>query len=114
MNDEWKPFENGTTVGERGSEEGAIAEDYEHALGARITLEQGAEHAPFTITCGIYGWMVHTRFFGSDAEAKAQLTAMKSALVRILDAIPLESDPRVDEKADEVTRLIRRFVEEFP
>jgi hypothetical protein len=48
-----------------GSEGGTIVLDEEHGLGARITLEKDGAIAPFTITCGIYGWMAHTRFFSN-------------------------------------------------
>lgn len=57
----WIPFENGTTVGTTGSEGGTILRDELHPDGARITLERTASQ--FAITCGVYGWMVHTRFF---------------------------------------------------
>ena len=56
---DWLPFENGTTIGATGSEGGVILRDELHPHGARITLEQTS--TGFAITCGIYGWMVHTR-----------------------------------------------------
>jgi hypothetical protein len=37
-------------------------------LTARITLERDG-HQPFAITCGSYGWMVHTSFFSGEEEA---------------------------------------------
>ena len=61
----WQPFENGGTLGQIGSEEGIIVHDEEHSLGARISLERDTIVAPFAITCGIYGWMLHTRYFSS-------------------------------------------------
>jgi hypothetical protein len=57
----WHSFENGGTLGQAGSEEGTILRDEEHPLGARISLERDCRVAPFAITCGIYGWMLHTR-----------------------------------------------------
>src|SRR5262249_53589230 len=66
----WGPFDGGATVGQRGSEDGAIVRDDEHDLGARITLERGCAHCPVAVTCGIYGWFFHTRFLGSEAEAE--------------------------------------------
>jgi hypothetical protein len=40
----WQPFDNGATVGQRGSEDGVTLRDEEHDLGARITLERDAAH----------------------------------------------------------------------
>jgi hypothetical protein len=57
----WLPLENGGTLGQTGSEEGTIVRDQEHPLGARISLERDCRVAPFAITFGIYGWMLHTR-----------------------------------------------------
>ena len=76
----WRSYENGKTVGKQGSEDGTIFRDEEHVEGSRITLERGGHVAPFAITCGIYGWMAHTRFFGSETEAQSEFDAMKEAL----------------------------------
>jgi hypothetical protein len=106
----WQPFENGTTLGTRGSERGETIRDEEHALGARITLEQNTNTAPFAITCGIYGWMAHTRFFGNEPEAIAEYEKMKSAISEIVKPFsdPVYSDPRATVGA------IEAFIESFP
>jgi len=69
IKDDWKPFGSEPKASSeyaadvlRGSEGGVIVRDEEHALGARITLETGCGIAPYAITCGIYGWMMHTCF----------------------------------------------------
>ncbi len=82
----WQPLENGATIGQSGSEEGFIVRDEEHSLGARITLERAARIAPFAITCGIYGWMMHTRYFSSEPEANSQYGLMKISLSELLEA----------------------------
>ncbi len=82
----WHPFEDGSTIGLPGSEEGVVIRDEEHSLGARITLERAASVAPFAITCGIYGWMMHTCFLGSEAEAESQYDRMRSSLSALLEA----------------------------
>ena len=69
---DWYTFNRGATLGTEGSERGVIVTDEEHALGARLTLERGTQTAPFAITCGVYGWLVHTRFFPSETEANAE------------------------------------------
>lgn len=70
MVDLWNACSDGKTVGQDGSEEGAIVLDEEHTDGARITLERDSKTAPAAITCGVYGWMVHTRFFADESEAR--------------------------------------------
>jgi hypothetical protein len=97
-----------------GSEGGSVIVDDEHGLGARITLEKDGAIAPFAITCGIYGWMVHTRFFSSLDEAMRAYEAMKPELATILEAIPPTSDPEVDEKSARVSKAISDFVDRFP
>jgi len=104
----WNAFDNGKTIGQRGSESGRIIRDEEHTDGARITLERDGQTAPFAITCGIYGWMVHTRFFGAESEAQSAFESMRPELTRILSTIPLTADPEV------VSKSISDFVERFP
>ena len=81
--------------------------DEEHSAGARITLEQGGDVAPWSITCGVYGLMFHTRFFANRLTADGEYTAMKSALAAIMS----ELDP-----ADlaGLARLAGDFVDRFP
>jgi hypothetical protein len=84
--DDWQPFQNGETVGQQGTENGTVVLDEEHPSGARICLERGGR-APVAITCGVYGWMVHTRFLMEDDEANDAMRAMK------VDLAALASDP---------------------
>ena len=109
---EWYPFDGGQTVGQLGLEGGIILRDEEHMDGARITLERGGR-APFSITCGVYGWMVHTRFFSDESEARTEFESMKVALARILDIIPLVEEAD-DEKLAAVSDAISNFIERFP
>jgi len=112
----WRQFEDedGGTIGRRGSEDGIILRDEEHDAGARITLERecGARRIPFAITCGIYGWFVHTRFLGPEAEV--EFPAMQEGLAAILDIIPYKNDPDVDAKMISVGDAVRAFVDRFP
>lgn len=110
----WASIEDGRTLGTVGSEGGQILIDEEHELGARITLEEGGGTAPFAITCGIYGTMVHTRFFDSREEAEAEMNRMKEALEQILMSEPDGDDPERAQKMQTVYDAISRFVEEFP
>jgi hypothetical protein len=75
--DRWIPFENGETVGQRGSEDGLILLDDEYPGCARITLERDA-----------VGWIVHTHFLSSENESRKAFDAMKLEINRIVDLIP--------------------------
>lgn len=106
----WYPFENGATLGQKGSEEGIIFRDEEHPLEARITLERDARTAPFAITCGIYGCMMHTRFFSLENEATSQYDEMKIALAVLL-LTEIEGGP---EGCRTFSDSLTAFVETYP
>ncbi len=108
----WYTFENGATLGQPGSEQGIIVHDEEHPFGARITLERAAHVAPFAITCGIYGWMMHTRFFSSEDEAEAQYGLMKAALSALLGAA--EQTAAVDGGRKILMDGIAEFIGAYP
>lgn len=110
----WYPFNQGSTIGQRGSEDGVIVRDEEHTLGARITLERSTPTAPFTITCGIYGWMVHTRFFSAKAEPDAEYDSMRDALASILQVVPEASEADDKRKMNCLHQGIDHFLERFP
>ncbi|MGB8029616.1 MAG: hypothetical protein WCF30_08110 [Terracidiphilus sp.] len=108
----WRPFEDSATLGFPGSEEGIVVRDEEHFLGARITLERATSVAPFAITCGIYGWMMHTCFLGSEAEAESQYDLMKDSLSALLEAAEQTAD--VDGGRQVLMDGIEKFVGEYP
>lgn len=109
----WHPFDGGATVGRRGSETGIILRDEEHDRGARITLERDCSHGiPFAVTCGVYGWFVHTRFLSADAEA--EFSAMLDGLTAVLDILPSVDDPEADGKVAQANEAIQTFVARFP
>ncbi len=110
----WASFDGGATIGQRGSEDGRILRDEEYEGAARITLEQGASRAPFSITCGIYGWFFHTRHLGPQEEAEGEFERMRQALATIVAGIPITGDPAVSAKMDAVTEAIGAFVARFP
>ena len=98
------------TVGQKGSENGVTIRDEEHPLGARITLERETGIAPFAITCGIHGWMVHTRFFETGSEADLQFDLMKADLSRLLQT--LNQTNSVDHRS--LYESVEAFVKKFP
>ncbi|HUE72096.1 MAG TPA: hypothetical protein VMP01_14515 [Pirellulaceae bacterium] len=109
----WRPFDNGATIGQHGSEGGVVIRDEEHDAGARIALERGCSYGvPFAVTCGIYGWFFHTRRL--DSEPVAEWPAMLDGLAAILDIIPHADDPAADAKMGKVCDAIQAFVLRFP
>lgn len=110
----WQPMDGGATLGQRGTEGGVILRDDEHPWGARITLEEPGMLAPFGITCGVYGWFGHTRWFSTRDDAERDFAAMRDALGAILRIIPLEKDPEVAAKRDAVGAAFERFTDRFP
>lgn len=107
-NSGWVAVEGGATLGHNGSEGGIIWKDEEHTDGARITLERDSlMGAPFALTCGIYGWMVHTRFFADEPTALAQYEAMKPVLAEIAGLV-------VSESSAEAADAVDAFMADFP
>lgn len=97
-----------------GPDGGVIIADDEHGGGARITFERLGGEGPYGITCGVYGWMMHSRYFAAEHEAQAAFGAMKTALAAIVEIIPLNSDSQVDEKIERVSAERSAFVDRFP
>jgi hypothetical protein len=112
----WLPFrdDRGLPIAE-GSESGAIVLDEEHEpWGARITLERDTKHAPAAITCGLYGWMLHTRYFQDLEAARREYEAMKIELSALVALVPFESDPDLRRKSSELMQAISAFVAKYP
>lgn len=85
LNASWHPVDDGATLGQMGPEGGIIIRDEEHTEGARITLERRGSIAPFSITCGVYGVMFHTRFFADEAEGQGAYALMKPGLASVAE-----------------------------
>jgi hypothetical protein len=113
----WISYENGGTIGLKGSEGGEIVRDEEHMAGARLTLERETlRGVPFAITCGVYGWLVHTRFFADEPTAMQEFERMRGALEAILNLLPLEgmTDAQLTEAAEAATEAVSAFMEQYP
>lgn len=65
---------------ERGPEEGWIIEDEEIPGVCRITMEEDCRAAPYGITCGTYGLMMHTTWAETYEEAREKYEGMKRDL----------------------------------
>lgn len=82
----WHQVDGGGTIGQTGSEGGYILLDESMDGFCRITLEKGGFIAPYGITCGIYGQMVHTAYAGDLTEAQQKYENMKRDLAAFSDA----------------------------
>ena len=80
----WKPYVNDETMDTKGIDNGVIVNDEEYSNEARITLEAGG-HAPYSISCGIYGIMFHTAFAEDRTEAVNKYEEMKEAVAEFLN-----------------------------
>jgi len=101
--------------GGRGSEGGTIIADEELDSAARITLERDAScGSAAAITCGIYGWMMHTHFCDSIDSGQRDFAAMKVALANMVSLIPLAGDPKAEEKSRPVLDAIGAFADTYP
>jgi hypothetical protein len=103
----WLAYDDGRSIGKVSTEGGIILLDDEHQQGARITLKRGKDY--ISISCHIYGWTDHTRFFKSTSEAQREYVAMKAALGNVVGVI--ESAGSKDIK---VWEAISEFVRRFP
>jgi hypothetical protein len=110
----WQPFHGGSSIGQEGTEMGLIIRDEWYQGTARITLEDEPRVVPFAITCTVYGWMAHTRFFGTREEAERAFDEMKPSLEHIVGLIP--GDEEVDEgaKIAALRVALKDFVAHFP
>lgn len=102
----WISADNGNWIGKVGSEGGIVLEDDEYAGQCRITLEDCTHH--FTITCGIYGSMMHTAFCGKE-RAYALYDEMKQELQYICDTCNLDSPTDVDDFYELIDDFVSRY-----
>lgn len=92
----WSPYEGGSTLGLMGQEGGTITRDEAHPSGLRLTLEEDAARSFHVLTCGVSGWLVHPRYFSSEAEAEAAWREMRPALEALRRELPAAGPRGVD------------------
>lgn len=102
----WSIYNKGKTIGTISAEGGLILSDEYTEAGARITLKRGKSHV--SVSLYLHGWMDHTRFFNTDADAQREYRAMRSAVLDVLKIINTEgvSDIKVWEA---ISDFVRRF-----
>jgi hypothetical protein len=102
----WSAYKIGQSVGSAGADSDMILRDEEHASGARITLKRVGSY--ISITCDVYGWINHTRFFESAPEAQREYALMKSSLGNIVENV-LSADQNKLKIWEAITEFVRRF-----
>jgi hypothetical protein len=85
MKNQWIISGEGKSIGQQGSEGGRIIRDEETTMGARVTLEDQGDIAPFSITLGIYGLMFHTEFFSTFEQGHKCFDLYKEKIEQILN-----------------------------
>ena len=102
----WSIYNKGKTIGTTTAEGGLILSDESNDDGARITLKRGNSYV--SVSLHIHGWMDHTRFFSTDADAQREYRAMRAAVINVLTVINAEgaSDIKVWEA---ISDFVRRF-----
>ena len=103
----WSIYNKGRTIGTTSAEGGLILSDEINEAGARITLKRGNSYV--SVSLSIRGWMDHTRFFSTDADAQREYRSMRSAIVNVLNIINTEGVSEI-----KVWEAISDFVRRFP
>ena len=82
---DWRPYNQGRSLGMQGAEGNPIVRDEDHPLGARMTIKQGDDYV--SVSCSITGKIDHTRFFREMKTAEREYEAMQKEMARVLKAI---------------------------
>ena len=116
MSDErsWSPAEAGGTLGMMGAEGGTIVRDEEHPAGLRLTLEEDLSRSFHALTCGVSGWLVHRRYFDSEALALAAWEEMKPALVELSAQLPASGPRSLTPETRAAGAKLGAFLARFP
>ncbi|MFY0630312.1 MAG: hypothetical protein JXR05_08010 [Flavobacteriaceae bacterium] len=110
MNSNWLIYNNGKTIGETGSENGEIILDEEHSLGARVSLEKDGDIAPFSITLGIYGLLLHTDFYSDIDSAKLFFNTFKQKIEVVLKHYSIPENKRNSDWQNQLNQLVDDLV----
>jgi hypothetical protein len=102
----WFAYDEGRSIGSISAEGGVILRDEEHEDGVRVTLKRGGSYV--SVSCSIYGWMDHTRFFGSLIEAQREYVSMKPPLANMVENI-LSAGKGDLKMWEAIAEFVRRF-----
>jgi hypothetical protein len=102
----WSAYDEGQSIGSVGAEGGVILRDEEHEAGARVTLKHGDSY--ISVSCNVYGWMDHTRFFSSITEAQREYLLMRASLGNMVENI-LSAGKSDLKMWEAIAEFVRRF-----
>jgi len=116
MSDEqsWRLVEEGRTLGLGGTEGGIVVRDEEHPAGLRLTLEEDPARSFYSVTCGVVGWLVHSRFFDNEAAAHAAWDEMKPALLELVVQLPTGGAKPLEPATRAAGAKLGAFMARFP
>ena len=97
--------ENEEAIGSTGSENGIIILDLEHSEGARISLEEKSTVAPFSITIGIYGLLMHTIFCSDKIEADEKISLIKQLIEKAIKYCQKDAKTELYSLLDQIALL---------
>lgn len=103
---EWLAYDDGRTIGRVNSEGGVILNDEEYMNVARITLKRGERIV--SVSCNIYGWINHSRFFTGVGEAERDFIVMKRELGKIMEIL-IGEDANSLKGWEAISEFVRRF-----
>ena len=112
FSEDWIEFDNGNSIGKKGSEGGKISNDQENINGARITLEANVGNIPFVITFGIYGLMFHTEFFSEIEIAVEYFKRKKIEINYILKMFEIPEQNQDEEWENKKDEYLEKLVYE--
>jgi len=102
----WFEYDDGNSIGSVGAEGGEILRDEEHESGARLTLKRGGSYV--SVSCSVYGWMDHTRFFATVADAQREYLLMRPQLANMVENI-LSAGKGDLKMWEAIAEFVRRF-----
>lgn len=106
----WTLYDNGASIEKEGSEGGLIIRDEENTFGARVTLENKGNIAPFSISLGIYGLMFHTDFFSTEEHAQKCFDQYKTIIDKIIVHYSLDENNRDINWSDKLQILLNELI----
>ncbi|WP_431241402.1 hypothetical protein ACQ9BO_15045 [Flavobacterium sp. P21] len=112
LTESWIKYENGNSIGKKGSEGGKILNDQENINGARITVEANAGNIPFAVTFGIYGLLFHTEFFSKIETATEYFKRKKNEIDRILEMFEIPQDNQDIEWENKKDEYLEKLISE--
>jgi len=107
----WALFNDGKTIGSKGSENGIIISDFENFDGARITLEIDCGDISFAVTLGIYGLLLHTHFDNNLENSHKFIKEAKNKINMVFEMYNVPEERRSDLWQGKHDRLINELAE---